>query len=88
MTARRANASNAIPLVITLVSIALGVFIAAVAGRDPLMLYLITTPFGIFLMWLSRGVGESHAPHADLVAEPSPRREVHAVPATARAIKR
>ena len=84
MTSRPANSTTAIPTIITLIAIALGAYIGVMAGRDPLMLYLITTPFAVFVMWLSRGVGEHHVPasHRD-GAEVAPERDHVAVPAPA-----
>ncbi len=88
MTSRPASSTTAIPTIITLLAIALGAFIGVMAGRDPLMLYLITTPFAVFVMWLSRGVGETTLPAARRdAAEASPERDHGVMPAVAQATK-
>lgn len=48
--------TSVIPTVLTVFAVALGAVIGVEAGRDPLMLYLLTTPFAIILVWMARGV--------------------------------
>ena len=63
MTSRSAeNGSMALSIVATFFAIAAGAFIGVVAGRDPLILYVITTPFALFVLFLARGVGEEPEP--------------------------
>ena len=88
MTSRPASSTTAIPTIITLLAIALGAFIGVMAGRDLLLLYLITTPFAVFVMWLSRGVGEPSVPAAGRdAAQSTPVRGHGAIPVVAHASK-
>jgi hypothetical protein len=68
MTTRSAT-DSAIPIVLTVFAVAVGVLIGVEAGRDPFLLYLITTPFVIVLAWLARGVGEKAPPARHQPAE-------------------
>jgi hypothetical protein len=66
--------SSGTAIVITLLAIVFAPILYVTAGRDPLILYLLTTPFAIVLLWLSRNVRVWDEPIARREERPTPAR--------------